>query len=149
MTSNHYLFITNDSFDLNGLNEPAFNILQKRIEEKTFPIYRTTRHKKDLKIEDTVFLYVAGYKINAGHVLYKAEISGLKKPNDSELYYVSELGDIEFLYCLENIAKLDPIVLKNVLINEKMVDANKKEWGAFLMGGVKRLPINLFSEYVV
>ena len=149
MTSNHYLLITNDGYDFNGSTEPAFNILQRRIEEKAFPIYRTTRHKKDLKIGDTVFLYVAGHRINAGKVLYQAKISDCRKPKDTESYDVSELGDIEFLCCLDNIIKLNPIVLKDVLIKEKLIDANNKKWGAYLMGGVKSLPINLFSKYIV
>jgi len=98
----------------------------RRIKVKKWPIFQYTANRMQVNQKDDVVFYKAGPK--AQKLLGRAVIDSKLTPDNEDFYF--ELKDI-ILWKKKN--SIRPLV-------EKMdIFEDKKQWGRYLQGGVKRL----------
>lgn len=103
------------------------NEFEQRISDKRWPIYKFTRHRKQLRKGDNVIFYMAGSK-------------GKKFLGEGRLASKSTPDGMDFLVTLSDVKVWrKPVPMKMALQDLKFV-TNKTNWGIHFQGGVTRLP---------
>ncbi len=114
---NRWIFVISDSDE----------VFEQRVKSKKWTIFDKTRNKKQLEIGDMVLFYKAG--VNGQKFLGTCKIkSGLKKETEFKDYL--EINEILVLPT--------PVKIKDV-IKELNFIKNKKNWGNYFQGGVRRI----------
>lgn len=124
MLLNHWIFvITEDE-----------GVFKKRIESKSWPISRGTKHQTYLTKGDYIIFYHAGMdrKRFLGTATLKSSLKSIPNKIDS---YV-EIGMIELL--------MPPLSIRDLLPDLKFIK-NKDYWGLYLQGGIIKLDENDYS----
>jgi hypothetical protein len=145
----HYLFITQDGEYENGKRSSALSVVKDRLAKKTWPVFESTRFKTIVKKGDIIFFYIAGIKEKKGLVVYSAEIECVEKPTKDTIIDPHSFNNCFAIIKLKNISPTKEIVLKNCLIEGNLIDPNNKKWGAFLMGGVRKVTQEFASTYLL
>lgn len=100
---------------------------KKRIEDKRWPIYKFTKHKRQLRKGDNVIFYMAGS--GGKKFLGMGELA-------SEL---KDSGSMDSIVMLSNTKTWkDPVPMNNVLEHLKFI-TNKVNWGIHFQGGVIKI----------
>jgi predicted RNA-binding protein len=133
---NYYFLITSDSKD------NAFEIFQKRINEKKWPIYFRTSYGKKINSGDELVFYIAGENYNSQHLVASALVEKIDIINettidpDKEFNYKNEVFRYLILKDIEIFNKPKNIKL---ILNDLQFIKNKKNYGANLVGGARKI----------
>lgn len=92
-----------------------------------WPIFKRTVNRNELKIGDHVIFYLGGN--NNKKIMGSATVSSGLNVNEDE--FLVDLSDV----CIFN----KPIQMSSIL-GDLVFIRNKKNWGAYMQGGVVRLP---------
>jgi len=109
--------------------------LEKRFQEKKWPIFQRTRHRQELKKGDQVIVYHGGYhgsKSFVGTFTISSDIS-LTGPQQYSLDFSKT-----------NLWKT-PVGIYDILDNLGFV-GRKDNWGIYFQGGVSRIPENDYKK---
>jgi len=130
---NYYILITSDSSDLEALA-----IFKKRIAEKKWPLYEKTTHLKKIATQDEIVFYLAGKGSNAQTFIGTAVVNDIHL-NDNLLVDPDKDRNVVNRYIILNkiITFPNPIKIKSILDKLQFIK-NKKNYGAYLIGGVAK-----------
>ncbi|WP_298910086.1 hypothetical protein [uncultured Aliiroseovarius sp.] len=143
---NFFIAVTQDGYSDAGHKTTAFEIVRSRLGQGLWPVYKHTNNRHAIAQGGLLFFYVGGQGVNGGSVVAKANIDGYVTPRrrlPRELYSASE---VEGLVKFRNIVEFSPVPLKPLLIKQGVIREENKKWGAFLMGGFKRIPKAVSEE---
>lgn len=133
---NYYCLITSDS------KHSAYETFNRRINEKKWPIYFKTNYSKKINPEDELIFYIAGKNYNSQNLVGNAVVESVEIINetvidpDKEINYRNEIFRYLILKNIEIFAK--PINIKT-LLHDLIFIKNKKNYGANLVGGVRKI----------
>jgi len=130
---NYYILITSDSSDLEALA-----IFKKRIAEKKWPLYEKTTYLKKIATQDEIVFYLAGKGSNAQTFIGTAVVNEIHL-NDNLLVDPDKDRNVVNRYIILNkiITFPNPIKIKSILDKLQFIK-NKKNYGAYLIGGVAK-----------
>jgi hypothetical protein len=130
---NYYILITSDSNDLEALA-----IFKKRIAEKKWPLYEKTTYLKKIATQDEIVFYLAGKGSNAQSFIGTAVVNDIHL-NDNLLVDPDKDRNVVNRYLILNkiITFPNPIKIKSILDKLEFIK-NKKNYGAYLIGGVAK-----------
>jgi len=103
--------------------------LKERFQEKKWPIFQKTRHRKELKKGDQVIVYHGGYR-GSKKLVGSFTISSRLSSTAPEQYSL-DFSEV-------NLWK-NPVKMYDVLDNLGFV-VRKDNWGIYFQGGIVRLP---------
>tara|TARA_Y100000294_G_scaffold141801_1_gene135839 strand:- start:438 stop:869 length:432 start_codon:yes stop_codon:yes gene_type:complete len=132
--TNYYCLVTSDS-----LKESAIDIFNKRIEEKKYPLYPRTPNLNEIKDDDEVVFYIAGAGKERQSFVGQAIIQKVETPKeflvdpDKDNYEVIKYLWFKKIKIFETSKNIQSIIDKLDFVK------NKNNYGAYLMGGVKKL----------
>ena len=132
--TNYYCLVTSDS-----LKESAIDIFNKRIEEKKYPLYPRTPNLNEIKEEDEVIFYIAGSGKERQSFVGQAIIQKVETPReflvdpDKDNYEVIKYLWFKKIKIFETSKNIQSIINKLDFVK------NKKNYGTYLMGGVRKL----------
>jgi predicted RNA-binding protein len=132
--TNYYCLVTSDS-----LKESAIDIFNKRIEEKKYPLYPRTPNLNEIKEEDEVIFYIAGSGKERQSFVGQATIQKVETPReflvdpDKDNYEVIKYLWFKKIKIFETSKNIQSIINKLDFVK------NKKNYGTYLMGGVRKL----------
>ena len=137
---NYFLAITLDGYADDGLRVSAFDVVKNRLKSGTWPLYQNTKNKKVISKRDVVVFYVGGQGPCGGHTVATADVVGRTDAGRRVLRDEYAVSPVSAIIELGNIRFIEPQVLKPVLIECGLIKKENKKWGAFLMGGLCRVP---------
>jgi|TARA_Y100000031_G_scaffold143438_1_gene173884 predicted RNA-binding protein len=132
--TNYYCLVTSDS-----LKESAIDIFNKRIEEKKYPLYPRTPNLNEIKDDDEVVFYIAGAGKERQSFVGQAIIQKVETPKeflvdpDKDNHEVIKYLWFKKIKIFETSKNIQSIIDKLDFVK------NKNNYGAYLMGGVKKL----------
>lgn len=137
---NYFLAVTLDAYTDNGLKVSAFDVVKQRIKDSIWPLYINTKNRKVIAEGDVIFFYVGGQGPCGGHTVATADV--VKKADAGRRVLRDEyaVSPVSAIIELGNIRFTEPQPLKPVLIECGIIQQKNKKWGAFLMGGLCRVP---------
>lgn len=146
---NFYIFVNSASYDLNDKVVRAPDIFSYRMKNNAFPLYYRTKHKKNLKPDDSIIFYLAGsiVKKTQRFIAY-----GKIKDIKVDQYYDEE--DVHSSLPIEKVVRLKSLVVgKNSVSIYDVKDklsfvSKKKKWGSSMQGGVIKITEEDFNLLV-
>jgi predicted RNA-binding protein len=148
MAKSHYVFTISGA--VQGQRIAAIELLRDRLSRCVWPLNRLTPHQSKFQRGDRVLFYIAGGREpEQGHIVALSEISGER--------FVSERRDARFpgwigvpeppLYDVplnQSEWFTKPVSVRHVL-NRLTFIRNRKAWGTYFQGGVRRIPAKDFE----
>lgn len=135
----HFILIASDSESLSGSILPAMEIAQRRLKAGTWPLYKGTPHKRDVREGDMLIVYLAGSRAmqffaiaEAGGVNFDAADSRADEDTlNSAPHAVLTVTQAQiFQY---------PLPLARIKNQLEFIPKNTPKWGCVLQRGVKRI----------
>lgn len=140
MMKNYYCLITSDA-----RYEIAYEIFEKRIEEKKYPLYLRTPHLNEIKEKDEVVFYIAGNNTNSQTFVASAEIATINNLTDVVVDPDKKNNVINKYLILEKILIFkEPKQIKPIIDKLKFIK-NKKHYGTNMVGGVTKIYLEDFN----
>lgn len=139
---NHYILVAADAYRESGSVIGGYDTASRRLAKRRWPIYETTRHRKDLKPADRVVIYIAGSRWAKQSFIASAYISTIETTGRLiEEGIEGSLGQsIWSFLVLDNIHKFEaPIKIKDIATHLDFFPVDNKKWGTILMGGARKI----------
>ena len=137
---NYFLAVTLDGYTDDGLRVSAFDVVKKRLKSSTWPLYLNTKNRKVISEGDVIFFYIGGQGPCGGHTVATADVVRRTDAGRRVLRDEYAVSPVSAIIELGNIRFTEPQTLKPVLIECGIIRQENKKWGAFLMGGLCRVP---------
>lgn len=137
---NHFVAVTQDGYSADGHLVPAVDVIKARLETETWPLYANTKNRKVISKGDCVVFYVGGMGPNGGHTVAVAEVVSRDDAGRRTLREEYATSPLSSILRLKRVKFFSAIPLKPVLIQCGIIREENKKWGAFLMGGLCRVP---------
>lgn len=132
--TNYYCLVTSDS-----LKESAIDIFNKRIEEKKYPLYLRTPNLNEIKDDDEVIFYIAGSGKEKQSFVGQAIIQKVETPKESLIDPDKDNIEVIKYLWFKKIKIFETSKNIKSIIDKLEFVKNKNNYGAYLMGGVKKL----------
>ena len=138
---NYYCLITSDT-----KIKYATDIINSRLKEKKFPLYKRTPFLNEIKKNDEVVFYLAGTGENSQSFVASAKISCVEIFNKTEVTDPDNNNQIVIKYLnFDNIKFFKKSVnIKSIFDNLNFIK-NKKHYGANLVGGIAKINFDDFN----
>ena len=138
---NYYCLITSDT-----KIKYATDIINSRLKEKKFPLYKKTPFLNEIKKNDEVVFYLAGKGENSQSFVATAKILSIETIDNTAVIDPDNNNKIVIKYLnLDNINFFEKkINIKSILDNLNFIK-NKKHYGVTLVGGVSKIKYEDFK----
>ena len=137
---NYYCLITSDT-----KIKYATDIINSRLKEKKFPLYKRTPFLNEIKKNDEVVFYLAGTGENSQSFVASAKISCVEIFNKTEVTDPDNNQIVIKYLNFNNIKFFKKLVnIKSIFDNLNFIK-NKKHYGANLVGGVAKINFDDFK----
>ncbi|WP_157057511.1 hypothetical protein [Loktanella sp. 3ANDIMAR09] len=138
--NNYFLAVALDGYSNDGLRVSAFDVVKQRLENSSWPLYMNTKNRKVISRGDVIFFYIGGQGPCGGHTVGTADVVGRTDAGRRVLRDEYAVSPVSAIIELGNIRLTEPRKLKPVLIECGIIQQENRKWGAFLMGGLCRVP---------
>ena len=138
---NYYCLVTSDTE-----TKFARDIINSRLKEKKYPLYKKTPFLNEIKKNDDVVFYLAGKGENSQSFVATAKILSIETIDNTTVIDPDNNNKIVIKYLnLDNINFFEKkINIKSILDNLNFIK-NKKHYGANLVGGVAKINFDDFK----
>ncbi len=137
---NYFLAVTLDGYSENGLRVSALDVIKRRLDTGKWPLYANTKNRKVISEGDRLLFYVGGQGQCGGHTVATAKVGKITDAGRRVLRDEYAVSPVSSLISLDGINFIEPKILKPVLVECGIIQQENKKWGAFLMGGLCRVP---------
>ena len=139
--SSYYCLVTSDTE-----TKFARDIINSRLKEKKYPLYKKTPFLNEIKKNDDVVFYLAGKGENSQSFVATAKILSIETINNTAVIDPDNNNKIVIKYLnLDNINFFEKkINIKSILDNLNFIK-NKKHYGVTLVGGVSKIKYEDFK----
>ena len=139
--SSYYCLVTSDTE-----TKFARDIINSRLKEKKYPLYKKTPFLNEIKKNDEVVFYLAGTGENSQSFVASAKISCVEIFNKTEVTDPDNNNQIVIKYLNFNNIKFfkKSVNIKSIFDNLNFI-INKKHYGANLVGGVAKINFDDFK----
>ena len=139
--SSYYCLVTSDTE-----TKFARDIINSRLKEKKYPLYKKTPFLNEIKKNDDVVFYLAGKGENSQSFVATAKILSIETIDNTAVIDPDNNNKIEIKYLnLDNINFFEKkINIKSILDNLNFIK-NKKHYGVTLVGGVSKIKYEDFK----
>src|SRR5262249_42260198 len=83
MADEFFIFVATDAFTTAGRRMSAADLAEHRIRSMQWPLFRNTKHRKNIGPGDRALIYVGGAGRSAGHVIAVAKVQDVVPPKRS------------------------------------------------------------------
>lgn len=140
-----YILTVGDSFE-NDTKIDSLTEFNKRLKNNFWYLYNRTSFANEININDKVIFYVSGAQNKK--IFGSAEIK-LKQLVTKKLFDTYTYNDPKYCLSFKKIERFnEPVLMKDKIFNTDFFlnskKKNKKKWGVFLMGGVRKISKNDF-----
>ena len=139
--SSYYCLVTSDTE-----TKFARDIINSRLKEKKYPLYKKTPFLNEIKKNDEVVFYLAGKGENSQSFVATAKILSIETIDNTTVIDPDNNNKIVIKYLnLDNINFFEKkINIKSILDNLNFIK-NKKHYGVTLVGGVSKIKYEDFK----
>ena len=139
--SSYYCLVTSDTE-----TKFARDIINSRLKEKKYPLYKKTPFLNEIKKNDDVVFYLAGKGENSQSFVATAKILSIETIDNTAVIDPDNNNKIVIKYLnLDNINFFEKkINIKSILDNLNFIK-NKKHYGVTLVGGVSKIKFEDFK----
>tara|TARA_B100001765_G_scaffold132248_1_gene83254 strand:- start:100 stop:534 length:435 start_codon:yes stop_codon:yes gene_type:complete len=139
--SSYYCLVTSDTE-----TKFARDIINSRLKEKKYPLYKKTPFLNEIKKNDEVVFYLAGKGENSQSFVATAKILSIETIDNTAVIDPDNNNKIVIKYLnLDNINFFEKkINIKSILDNLNFIK-NKKHYGVTLVGGVSKIKYEDFK----
>ena len=139
--SSYYCLVTSDTE-----TKFARDIINSRLKEKKYPLYKKTPFLNEIKKNDNVVFYLAGKGENSQSFVASAKILSIETIDNTAVIDPDNNNKIVLKYLnLDNINFFEKkINIKSILDNLNFIK-NKKHYGVTLVGGVSKIKYEDFK----
>tara|TARA_B100001245_G_C22777995_1_gene375796 strand:+ start:105 stop:539 length:435 start_codon:yes stop_codon:yes gene_type:complete len=139
--SSYYCLVTSDTE-----TKFARDIINSRLKEKKYPLYKKTPFLNEIKKNDDVVFYLAGKGENSQSFVATAKILSIETIDNTAVIDPDNNNKIVIKYLnLDNINFFEKkINIKSILDNLNFIK-NKKHYGVTLVGGVSKIKYEDFK----
>ena len=139
--SSYYCLVTSDTE-----TKFARDIINSRLKEKKYPLYKKTPFLNEIKKNDEVVFYLAGKGENSQSFVATAKILSIETIDNTTVIDPDNNNKIAIKYLnLDNINFFEKkINIKSILDNLNFIK-NKKHYGVTLVGGVSKIKYEDFK----
>ena len=139
--SSYYCLVTSDTE-----TKFARDIINSRLKEKKYPLYKKTPFLNEIKKNDEVVFYLAGKGENSQSFVATAKILSIETINNTAVIDPDNNNKIVVKYLnLDDINFFEKkINIKSILDNLNFIK-NKKHYGVNLVGGVSKIKYEDFK----
>ena len=139
--SSYYCLVTSDTE-----TKFARDIINSRLKEKKYPLYKKTPFLNEIKKNDEVVFYLAGKGENSQSFVASAKILSIETIDNTAVIDPDNNNKIVLKYLnLDNINFFEKkINIKSILDNLNFIK-NKKHYGVTLVGGVSKIKYEDFK----
>ena len=139
--SSYYCLVTSDTE-----TKFARDIINGRLKEKKYPLYKKTPFLNEIKKNDEVVFYLAGTGENSQSFVASAKISCVEIFNKTEVTDPDNNNQIVIKYLnFNNIKFFKKLVNIKSIFNNLNFIKNKKHYGVNLVGGVAKINFDDFK----
>jgi predicted RNA-binding protein with PUA-like domain len=144
---NYFIFLASDTDPCRLAKPSAYQVAKYRLGRGEWGLARLTRHRMDLRIGDTILIYVSGRRDLSQHFLASCNVSSLPTPIPAKLANLVDAPDQQgisppfYSVALKNVSYLpNPVPIQELRTQLSFIkQPNSKKWGAYLQGGVVRM----------
>ena len=139
---NKFILICGDAEDINGKRVPSEEVARFRLDQNKWGIYRHTRNRNSISVNDYCFFYLAGQKsANKQTFIASAQIKGIRdKLRNESIDSEDWLNDVPLkILELSNVKYFEPVSIKPLLKKLSFVNLKLASWGGALQGGCRKL----------
>ena len=139
--SSYYCLVTSDTE-----TKFARDIINSRLKEKKYPLYKKTPFLNEIKKNDEVVFYLAGKGENSQSFVATAKILSIETIDNTTVIDPDNNNKIAIKYLnFDNINFFEKkINIKSILDNLNFIK-NKKHYGVTLVGGVSKIKYEDFK----
>lgn len=140
---NIFLLPTQDGEHVSGAKIPAIQIIENRVKQRKWPLYERTRNRKAMTQGDILLFYVAGNKLNSGHIIGQAKIENISQNLRNAVFIDGEdilNGSASSIIEMSEFKSFRKLVhLKSILKNLDCCPKSMSKWGVILYGGARKI----------
>ena len=120
-------------------NSDAYTIFKRRIDEKKWPMYWSTKYQNTIKDGDKLIFYIAG--VNKFRQCFVASAKVEKISHEKETTIDPDKVQVQvtsYIHITDIKLFKEEVFIKNILSNLNFIQ-NKKNYGLYFVGGVTKI----------
>tara|TARA_Y100000768_G_scaffold389030_1_gene390890 strand:- start:12952 stop:13422 length:471 start_codon:yes stop_codon:yes gene_type:complete len=148
----NFILVTKDGESFDGCKVSALDVIKRRIERNSWPIYEKTRGRKLFTKGSKIAFYIGGMSKASGKIIATAKIENIVLNSSYSMTDDYLIEEPAYLFLnFSNVQWLEvPIKVKEKISKLSFCPQNMSKWGVVLMGGCRTLDnkdwFSLFSN---
>jgi hypothetical protein len=137
----NYILVVNDCRNINNKIITAYDMTQRRLSQKQWPLYKNTPHQNTMKKGDNVIIYLAGTSKLSQHFVAYASVHSISVPNNYQADGLDTINNppAKIIIFQKIIILKESISIKDLLDDLEFLPKKTKKWGVVLQRGAKHI----------